>query len=82
MPQDGSTQGWRIPFMKGIRLLAECRQSLSSTRREFRFCNEIKVSDKVEFLSSGRLVGKIWKVYKINEMRVLCERNKGVHKID
>ena len=45
-----------------------------------RFGNELKVGDTVEFLTSGRLVGKIWTVYKITEKRVLCERHNGVHK--
>ena len=44
------------------------------------FGNELNVGDRVEFLTPGRLVGKIWKIYKIRDKRVLCERNNGVHK--
>ena len=50
-----------------------------STKRD-RFGTALKVGDRVEFLTSGRLVGKIWTVYKLTEKRVLCERHDGVHK--
>ena len=46
-----------------------------------RFGNELKVGDTVEFLTSGRLVGKIWTIYKITDKQVLCECYNGVHKI-
>lgn len=45
-----------------------------------RFGKELKIGDTVEFLTSGRLVGKIWTIYKITDKRVLCERHNGVHK--
>ena len=45
-----------------------------------RFGKTIKVGDTVEFLTPGRLVGKLWTVYRITEKRVLCERHNGVHK--
>ena len=37
----------------------------STNKKRDRFGKEIKVGDRVEFLTPGRLVGKIWKVYKI-----------------
>ena len=46
-------------------------------RKLDRFDNELKVGNTVEFLTSGRLPGKIWTINKITEKRVLCERNKG-----
>ena len=52
----------------------------SDNKKRDRFGNELKVGDRVEFLTSGRLVGKIWTIYKITEKRVLCERHNGVHK--
>ena len=45
-----------------------------------RFGNVLEVGDRVEFLTPGRCVGKIWTVYRLTEKRVLCERNKGVFK--
>ena len=51
-----------------------------NNKKRDRFGNELKVGDRVEFLTSGRLVGKIWTIYKITEKRVLCERHNGVHK--
>ena len=58
---------------------SETATTASRSKRD-RFGNKIKVSDKVEFLTSGRYSGKIWTVYGITEKRVLCERKKGVYK--
>ena len=55
-------------------------RSSGSGAKTDRFGNELKVGDRVEFLTSGRLVGKIWTVYKITDKGVLCERHNGVHK--
>ena len=54
-------------------------QATEGTKKD-RFGTVLKVGDSVEFLTSGRLVGKIWTVYKLTEKRVLCERHDGVHK--
>ena len=49
-------------------------------KKRDRFGKELNVGDTVEFLTPGRLVGKIWTVYRITDKRVLCERHNGVHK--
>ena len=58
---------------------AATRESSGNKKRD-RFGKEIKVGDKVEFLTPGKLIGKIWTVYKITDKRVLCERHNGMHK--
>ena len=40
----------------------------------------LKVGDTIEFLTPGRLPGKLWTIYKLTDKRVLCERHEGVHK--
>ena len=45
-----------------------------------RFGAVLKVGDLVEFLTPGRLPGKLWTIYKLTDKRVLCERHEGVHK--
>ena len=41
---------------------------------------ELKVGDLIEFLTPGRLPGKLWTIYKLTDKRALCERHDGVHK--
>ena len=49
-------------------------------RRVDRFGNQLRVGDRVEFITPGRCVGKNWRIYKLTKKRVLCERNKGLFK--
>ena len=53
----------------------------SGNRKVDRFGNVLEVGDRLEFLTPGRCVGKIWTVYRLTEKRVLCERNKDVFKM-
>ena len=48
--------------------------------RRDRYGKDLKVGDRVEFLTPGKLIGKIWKVYGFTEKHVLCERHKGLFK--
>ena len=50
------------------------------SRKVDRFGNKLEVGDRVELLTPGRYMGKVWKVYKLTEKRVLCERNGGAYK--
>ena len=52
----------------------------SGSRKVDRFGNKLEVGDRVEFLTPGRYMGKVWKVYGLTEKRVLCERNGGASK--
>ena len=42
-----------------------------------RFGKELKVGDKVEFLTDGLYSDKQWTIYKLTSSRVLCKRKGG-----
>ena len=78
------SRGWRGVKVKegevSARIYGVVEDQATEGTKKDRFGTVLKVGDSVEFLMSGRLVGKIWTVYKLTEKRVLCERHDGVHK--
>ena len=62
------------------RIYGVSQGQVAQEAKKDRFGAVIEIGDRVEFLTPGRLVGKIWTVYKLTDKRVLCERHDGVHK--
>ena len=55
-------------------------QELLGSDKTDRDGNIIEVGDRLELLTTGRLVGGIWTIYKLTEKRALCEKHNGVYK--
>ena len=56
------------------------QRNTSGDEKKDRLGNVIRIGDRVEFLTAGRLAGKYWTVYEVTDKRVLCERNNGTKK--
>ena len=64
-----------VPVPKEVRIV----EIVEPVRRD-RYGKDLKIGDRVEFLTPGKLIGKFWKIYGFSEKRVLCERHKGLFK--
>ena len=78
------SRGWRGVKVKegevSARIYGVVEDQATEGTKKDRFGTVLKVGDQVEFLTPGRLVGKIWTIYKLTKKRVLCERHEAVHK--
>ena len=45
-----------------------------------RYGKILKVGDRVESLTPGKVLGHFWTIYKLTEKRVLLEKHNGDHK--